>query len=40
MIDVKLSETLRECDKETRMLIRDTAKRIAEYDERIRRLSK
>lgn len=40
LIDVELSETLRGCDKETRMLIRDTAKRIAEYDKRIRGLSK
>ena len=40
LIDVELSEALRGCDKETRMLIRDTAKRIAEYDKRIRGLSK
>ena len=34
-IDVEISNILKECDMETRMLIRDTARRIAEYGKRI-----
>jgi hypothetical protein len=33
--DVEISNILKECDMETRMLIRDTARRIAEYGKRI-----
>ncbi len=40
LIDIELSETLRGCSKETRMLIRDMAKRIAEYENRIQELVK
>ena len=40
LIDVELSETLRGCSKETRMLIRDMANRIAEYENRVRRVMK
>ena len=33
-IDVEISNILKECDMETRMLIRDTARRIADYGKR------
>ncbi len=34
-IDVEISDILRDCDMDGRMLIRDTARRIAEYGKRM-----
>ena len=36
-IDVELSEILKDCDTETRMMIRDMARRLADYEKKIRK---
>jgi DNA-binding XRE family transcriptional regulator len=39
-IDVEISNILKDCDMETRMAIRDTARRIAEYGKKIQAKNK